>query len=121
MLCFVDANLPRSVAALLVKLGHQVEFARDVGLGAAPDQDIAVHVKRTGAALITRDLDFADVRRYPPEEFGGIIVLRVPDSAVAHEIVQVLERFMRESTLVGQVKGRLAIVEYDRVRFRPPT
>jgi len=34
----VDANLPRSVIALLVGLQHEVEFARDIGLAAAPDK-----------------------------------------------------------------------------------
>jgi predicted nuclease of predicted toxin-antitoxin system len=79
---FVDANLPRSVTALLIRLGHQVEFARDASLGAATDMEIAVHVQKTSAALLTRDLDFGDVRRYPPEDYNGIVVLRLPDDTI---------------------------------------
>jgi hypothetical protein len=60
------------------------------------------------------------VRRYAPEEHFGIVVLRLPDSAVAQEIVFVLERFLRERVLVNSLPGRLAIVEVERVRFRPP-
>jgi predicted nuclease of predicted toxin-antitoxin system len=37
----IDANLPRSVVVLLRGLGHNVEFARDIGMAAAPDRDIA--------------------------------------------------------------------------------
>ena len=62
----IDANMPRSIIALVASLGHEVEFARDVGLAAAPDHEIAARAQATGAALLTRDLDFADVRRYPP-------------------------------------------------------
>ena len=62
----IDANLPRAVIAALERAGHQVEFARDVGLGTAPDEQIAAHARESGAALLTRDMDFADVRRYPP-------------------------------------------------------
>lgn len=116
----VDANLPRSVVALLLKLGHHVEFARDIGLAAAPDKDIAARAKLTGAALLTRDLDFANIRRYPPEEYAGIVVLRLPDDATARTIVGVVERFVREPAFVDALSGRLAIVEIDRVRFRPP-
>lgn len=67
----IDANLPRSLAELVSKLGHDVQFARDVGLGTAPDQEIAAHAQKTGAAIVTRDLDVADIRQYPPERFYG--------------------------------------------------
>src|SRR5260370_33754658 len=53
----IDANMPRSIIALVASLGHEVEFARDVGLAAAPDLEIAARAQATGAALLTRDLD----------------------------------------------------------------
>jgi predicted nuclease of predicted toxin-antitoxin system len=115
----IDANMPRSIIALVASLGHEVEFARDVGLAAAPDHEIAARAQSTGAALLTRDLDFADVRRYPPSLYPGIIVLRLSDGVIAKEIMGVTERFLRDATFVGNLAGRLAIVEQDRVRFRP--
>jgi len=33
---FLDANLPRAAIAVLVDSGHEAEFARDIGLAAAP-------------------------------------------------------------------------------------
>jgi len=33
----IDANLPRSIVAALQRFGHDVESARDIGLGAASD------------------------------------------------------------------------------------
>jgi len=116
----IDANLPRAVIAALERAGHQVEFARDVGLEAAPDEQIAARARESGAALLTRDMDFADVRRYPPDQYFGIVVVRLPDTAVALEIVHVLERFLLEPGFLEPLSGRLAIVEVDRVRFRPP-
>ncbi|SRR6266478_1889882 len=115
----IDANLPRSIVALVASLGHEVEFARDIGLAAAVDSEIAARAQATRAALVTRDLDFGDVRRYPPDQYAGIVVLRVADNAVAKEIVRIAERFLREPTFVANLSGRLAIVEPDRVRFRP--
>jgi predicted nuclease of predicted toxin-antitoxin system len=115
----VDANLPRAAVALLAKLGHQVEFARDVGLAAAPDLEIAARARATGAALLTRDLDFANIRQYLPADYPGIVVLRLPDDATARVIVDVIERFVREPLFLAALGGRLAIVEMDRVRFRP--
>ena len=116
----IDANLPRALAELASKLGHDVQFARDVGLGTAPDREIAAHAQKTGAAIVTRDLDFADVRQYPPERYSGIVAFRLPDDATAPVIVGVAERFLREPLFLSQLSGRLAVVERDRVRFRPP-
>jgi hypothetical protein len=89
-------------------------------LAAAPAQDIAAPAKATAAALLTRDLDFADIRQYPPEDYAGIVVLRLPDDATARAIGATVERFVREEAYLGALKGRVAIVEVDRVRFRPP-
>lgn len=116
----VDANLPRSIVALIAGLGHDVEFVRDIGLGAAPDAEVIKHAKAGRAALITRDMDFADVRRYPPAQYSGLVVLRVADSLTAVQMVRVVEQFLREPRFVAQLSGRLAILEVDRVRFRPP-
>ena len=115
----IDANLPRSIVALVARLGHDVDFARDIGLAAAADAEVAERAKAHRAALITRDMDFADVRRYPPEHYSGLVVLRVADTLKAVEIAQVVERFLREPRFLSQLAGRLAIVEVDRVRFRP--
>lgn len=116
---FLDANLPRAAVAIVEKFGHTAEFARDAGLGSAPDEVIAERARSTQAALITRDLDFADVRRYPPGDYHGIVILRLPDDAVATDIAAVLERFLAESQFVSQLRTRLAIVDEARVRFRP--
>jgi len=116
----LDANLPRAAIAVLVDSGHEAEFARDIGLAAAPDDRIAAHARQTRSALLTRDLDFADIRRYPPDQYHGIVVLRLPDDAVAQDITLVLERFLREAAFLKSLSQRLAIVEPERVRFRPP-
>jgi predicted nuclease of predicted toxin-antitoxin system len=117
---FLDANMPRSAIDVLRAYGHEVEFARDVEMQAAPDEQIAERARTTRAVLCTRDLDFADVRRYPPDQYAGLVILRLSDDATAQEIVSVLERFLKEPAFLDPLPGRLAIVERDRVRFRPP-
>jgi len=115
----VDANMPRSTLALLASLGHTGEHARDIGLGHAADAEIAAYARSRGAAIITRDVDFADIRNYPPPDYRGILVLRMPDDAVAQTIVNLLERFLKQTELATRIPGHLVILETDRVRFRP--
>jgi predicted nuclease of predicted toxin-antitoxin system len=116
----LDANLPRMAVDAVRDAGHLAEFARDIGLGGASDATIAAHARATRAALVTRDLDFADVRQYPPEHYEGIVVLRLSDNAVASEIAGAVRRFVSADEFLRELRGRLAIVEHDRVRFRPP-
>src|ERR1700676_4331166 len=116
----IDANLPRAVIAVVQSLGHQAEFARDIGLASATDEQIASHALQSGAALLTRDLDFADIRRYPPDRYSGIVVLRLPDTAVAEEIAAALNRFLSEPGFIASLAGRLAIVEVKRKRSPSP-
>jgi hypothetical protein len=69
--------------------------------------------------VIAHDFDFSDIRNYPPAEFAGIIVLELPDDAVAATVVKVVESFLSQPQLLSQLAGRLAIVESWRARFRP--
>lgn len=116
----LDANMPRLALALLVQHGHEAEHVKDIGLGNAPDGEIAARACADGAVLVTRDLDFADVRRYPPQSTPGFLVLRIPDDWTAQQIVALLGRFLSMDSLVGSISGHLAILDQRQVRFRPP-
>jgi predicted nuclease of predicted toxin-antitoxin system len=115
----VDANLPRSTLAAFARSGHQASHVNDVGLKDARDELIAQRARETQAAIVTRDLDFSDIRTYPPADYAGIVVMRVSDDTVATEIVQILERFLTRVEIVDQLPGHLAIVEAHQFRFRP--
>lgn len=79
----LDANIPRSVLELLLRQGHQAQHVIDTDLVKATDDAIAIRAIADGLTLVTRDLDFADVRRYPPDATPGIVVLRVADDMAA--------------------------------------
>jgi predicted nuclease of predicted toxin-antitoxin system len=115
----LDANLPRSSAALLQKLGHEILDVRDVLPKGIDDAAIAAHAQTHQLILITRDFDSADIRNYPPEKFAGLVVLEMPDDATATQINKVLESFAGNKQLLERLPSRLAIVESWRVRFRP--
>lgn len=116
----LDANLPRSATEVIRQLGYEGFDVREIGLGGAEDTQIAAHAVAHGLVLVTRDFDFSDVRNYPPAQFAGIIVLQLPDDAVASVVVRVLKTFLSQPAFLGAITGRLAIVESWRVRFRPP-
>jgi predicted nuclease of predicted toxin-antitoxin system len=116
----LDANLPRSIMAVVRRAGHDCTHVRDIALAQASDAQIAAHAQATGTTLMTRDLDFADVRNYPPERYSGIVAFRVPDTATAAMLCELTEQFLARGEVLAALAGRLAIVEFGRVRLRPP-
>lgn len=114
----LDANMPRAALAVLRLQGHDADHVRDLGWGDASDDHIAACALETDAVLVSRDLDFADIRRFAPEALPGILLLRMSDECRADEIATVLGRFLT-TDLVARLPGHLVILERDRVRFRP--
>ena len=71
---------------------------------------------RACPAPVTLDLDFADVRHYPPGRFAGLIVIRLGRNsrqAVLHTVERIIGLLERQS-----VGGQPWMVEPDRVRMR---
>jgi predicted nuclease of predicted toxin-antitoxin system len=114
----LDANMPKDSAAVVQAAGHLPVFLRDVGLRSAPDTTIAAFARANAMAIITRDFDFADVRLFPPNQFAGIVVLQVPDSAGTPMICALMRDFFGQSEVIALLPGHLAIVEFGRVRLR---
>jgi predicted nuclease of predicted toxin-antitoxin system len=100
----IDENLPVEAAATL----------RDSGFDA---ETIAARVRGEGPVLLTLDLDFANIRAYPPDRHPGIIVLRLTtqDKPTVVEYV----RRIAAAVKLRNPGGELWIVEADRIRFRP--
>jgi predicted nuclease of predicted toxin-antitoxin system len=111
----LDENLPRDAEALLREAGHEVETALGEGLGGNADSKIFDACRAEGRILVTLDLDFADIRLYPPSSHPGIWVLRPPALSISNTIALLkvaLAAIEKESP-----KHRLWIVEPGRVRI----
>ena len=114
----IDADLPRSAKDVVSRRGHEAIDVRDIGLRSAKDPQIARHAQSEGICLVTGDYDFADIRNYPPEYYAGLVVLKLPRTATATYINQLLDSFLAQEDLLTQLSGKLAIVEPGRVRLR---
>jgi predicted nuclease of predicted toxin-antitoxin system len=112
----VDENLPDDIAEALQARGHDAETVYGEGLRGKDDPTIAERCRQEERAIVTLDLDFANITVYPPEGYPGLIVLRVADQSRAH----VLRVFTRILDLMDQepLAGHLWIVEERQVRIR---
>ena len=73
----LDENLPSELASLFRTAGHDALSVLDQRLGGAPDERVAAVCRSEARVLVTLDLDFADIRTYPPMESAGIVILRL--------------------------------------------
>ena len=114
----IDEDLPRSTFNFVRQYGHEAVDVRDSGVRGASDADVAVYAQNNSLCLLTADLGFADIRNYPPGEYFGIVVLRLPVKATSAVILDLLRGLLEQPEIVGQLKGNLAIVGSGRIRIR---
>jgi len=112
----VDQNLPIEAANLLTAAGHDAMTVYQQSLGGAPDERIVDVCKDEGRILVTADLDLSDIRRYPPSQAPGYMVLRMPRQS-KQALLDLLAKAI-PMLAAHPIIGRLWIVEPDRLRIR---
>ena len=112
----LDENLSPLLTPLFASAGHEAHSVVDQSLGGQSDERVIDVCSREQRALVTLDMDFANIQTYPPARYAGIAVLRIGDQAcdqVERAIRQLLAVLLHEP-----LSGTLWIVEPDRVRIR---
>ena len=111
----LDENLDVRLAVILRQAGHEVTTVRDQGLAGIDDKELYRHCVSEARTLVTLDLDFANVLRYPPESGSGIIVLRGQDDLLP--TLRMLTRTLVGALSAANPTAQLWIVEAGRVRI----
>jgi predicted nuclease of predicted toxin-antitoxin system len=112
----VDENLPREACDLLNRAGHDATSVGQQGLAGADDARIYQLCQGEQRALLTLDVDFANVHAYDPKSSAGVIVLRL----VRQDRQRVLDAVARMLPVLERepLRKRLWLVEEDRIRMR---
>jgi predicted nuclease of predicted toxin-antitoxin system len=113
----IDENLHEDVAEILREHGHDARTVSDEGLRGRPDPEIADAARRDARAMVTLDLDFANIREYSPEQHRGLIVLRLVNQSRGH-VLHVMERILAVLDCVP-LDGHLWVVSEGGIRVRP--
>ena len=112
----VDENLHDDIAEALRARGHDAMTVHDQSMRGDSDARLSEVCRAEGRAIVSFDLDFANVRDYPPGDYPGLIVLRLADQGRPHALrvfASVLDLLDRE-----ELAGCLWVVEEHRVRIR---
>lgn len=111
----LDENLSLTLKPLLVTAGFDVETVDEERLSGASDKTIAEKCRQENRCLITADRDFTQIIDFPPEQYGGFVVLQHPQlslTGLKTLILQLITVLKTESPV-----GKLWIVEPGRVRI----
>ena len=112
----LDENFGTRTQQLFHAAGHDVQTVRDQGLQGYSDQHLYEVCCTEQRFLVTLDLDFADVTRFPPAQTSGIVVIRVPRNPSLPLLEQIVRQFLQALAQVP-VEKKLWIVEIGRIRI----
>jgi len=82
----IDEDMPRSTAAALVEEGYPVKDVRDHGYRGSGDEEIYRFAQEEEAILLTGDLGFGNILKFPLGQHFGIVVARFPNEMPPREI-----------------------------------
>jgi predicted nuclease of predicted toxin-antitoxin system len=112
----IDENLPQEAATLLCQAGHDALSVIDQSLAGSTDPDLVSICQREHRALVTLDTGFGDIRAYPPDQYEGLVVLRLARQdkpLVLHVLSRLLAKLQSEP-----LRHHLWIVDEENIRIR---
>ena len=113
----IDESLHSDCATLLKEANHDALTVHDQEMTGASDITLADVCKKEQRILISADLDFSDVRHFPPKEYAGLIVIRSKNQS-KHKQLETIGKII---PLLDKkaIHGYLWIVRGNKIRVRP--
>ncbi len=95
--------------------GFSTITAQETGLTGAKNGEVLAYAQKNNCVFLSRDKDFTDIRIYPPEQFQGIIVLKIPP-AHQQNVHNILQQLLAAYSL-EELQAKLAIVDRKKCRI----
>lgn len=111
----LDENLGPRVAEILRDAGHDVLLAREQGLGGREGAVVIEVCRAEDRCLVTLDLDFGHVLRFPPGRYPGIAILRLPEP-MSHADLLASTRTLARALEQREIRQKLWILAGGKIR-----
>jgi Domain of unknown function (DUF5615) len=111
----LDENLGERGRQMLSHAGHAVAIVGEEGLAGADDPRVIGVCAAEHRCLVSLGLDFSNPFVFPPEQFAGIAVLRLPRRLTPGALYSALGTLIN-ALAQRPIKGKLWIVEGYRIR-----
>jgi len=85
----------------------------------SPDSIVIAKALEIDAILLSMNGDFADIVTYPPKDYKGIVALQMRNHAeVLNHLLVRLTGYLRLQPSMEHYRGKLLVVEVNRIRIR---
>jgi predicted nuclease of predicted toxin-antitoxin system len=112
----LDENFGTRTQKIFRDAGHDIHTVRDEQLHGCSDVKLFEICGIEQRCIVTLDLDFSDVTRFPPEKAGGIAVIRVPKNPSLELLENLIRQFL-QALLQMSIEKKLWIIEPGRIRI----
>lgn len=112
----LDENFGTRTQNFFSAEGYDVETVKDEGLQGCSDNQLYKTCCDESRCLVSLDLDFADVTRFPPYKTAGIAVIRIPKNPSLALLEQLISQLLKSLSKMS-IENSLWIVEPGRTRI----
>ena len=114
-----DHCVSKSIVQTLREANHEVLRLRDVLPVESSDAVVITKAEEIDAILLSLNGDFADIVKYPPKNYKGIVALQMRNhSEILPKLIGRLTAYLKAQPAMEHYRGRLLVVEVDRIRIR---
>ena len=114
-----DHCISLAIVQTLRAANHEVLRLKELLPVESSDATVIAKAKEVGAILLSLNGDFADIVTYPPRNYCGIIALQMrnhPETLPA--LMARLGAYLQAQPTMAHYRGKLLVVEVDRIRIR---
>jgi len=113
----IDEDVARSTAKILADAGHEIIDVRDKGLRGAEDAKIFHFAQSKKAILLSADVGFGNLKKFPLGHHHGILIAHFPNELSVQEINrQILHALSQLKD--KDLSRNLIIIEPGKIRIR---
>ena len=114
----LDENISRHLKPVVSQKGHDAITVEDEGLLGKTDVEVGAVAKTEGRVPFTLDVEFSNLRKFPPGSHPGIVLFR-PQSMGPLSVNRFITQFV-ENTDLASLYGCVVVVDPTRIRIRSP-
>lgn len=113
----LDENFGNRTAEIFKSAGYDVETVYEEELTGADDTIIFHQCKVENRCLITLDMDFADILRFPTFDTAGIVVVRPPHPIALLDLENMIKDLI-SALQENDTQDNLWILQQGKIRIR---